>query len=175
MRTKATQTISFSTPLEKARKKLDVAMARLNATDLHYGHAGDSSGDYTVKISFKYKEQKYVFEYSRKRAEYYGYRYPQDKDVMIAVILAISDLAKIADRGVFDFGKLAEGFKELPLITVPSWAKFMGFQTQPRNIQEVRSRYNELVKGSMRPETNPEDFRELQKAWELAQQFFGVV
>lgn len=165
--------IVYATDTKAAVKKLENAIARLGATDLDHGFAS-SRNDSSAWISFMYKGKKYRFDYSKSRAAYFGISIPQQKDVLVLLVNGIVDLARLASRGVFDFGQLIEGFKSLEFIEVPSWAQFMGFNSRPRNMMEVEQKFKELSKAAMNPNTNPDDFMKLQEARKLAQQYFGV-
>ena len=166
-------TIEFKTDTASAMKKLSNAVSRLGADDLDYGtsHTRDYA---TAYVKFSYKGNVYRFEYSKSRAAYFGINLPQQKDVMIVLINGIVDLARLAERGVFDFGQLIQGFRSLEYIEVPKWAVFMGFNTRPLNFGQVREKFNSLVKGAMNPERNPDDYRQLQEYMEIAKQYFGV-
>lgn len=166
------KTIEYTTSTETAMKKLRNALSRLGAAEMDYGHTSGRN-DSSAYIAFNFKGEKFKFEYSRSRAEYFGIKIPNYKDILIILINGIVDLTRLAERGVFDFGKLIEGHKALEFIEVPEFFKFMGFQTIPRNAMEVESRYRELARSSMNPEVNPEDFMKLQRARSLAIQYFG--
>ena len=170
---KTMKTISYSTDTKLALRKLENAITRMGAGDVNYNYT-NSRTDSTAWVEFTYKGSKYRFEYSRSKAEYFGINIPNAKDILIVLINGITDLARLAERGVFDFGQLVQGFKAIEFIEVPQFALFMRFQTVPRNFVEVKTRYNELVKGAMRPESNREDFEKLQQAYGLAKQYFGV-
>ena len=165
--------IQFKTTQAEAKKKLERAMERLGAIELDYGQTFGNN-DSMAWVQFRYKGQIYRFEYSRTKAAYYNKSVPDEKDLMIAIIYAIQDLAKIAERGVFDFGLLIQGFKHLTFIELPSWAAFMGFTAMPISFEQVSARYKWLVKGSMSPEKNATDFHNLRTAYDVAKQFFGV-
>lgn len=173
MPTKTGRKLSFATDVPTSLKKLRNAIEKLGAklVDYNYTH---SLKDSDAFIIFEYKGQKYHFKYSQSRAEYFGYKIPQSKDVFIALVNGILDLTRVAERGVFDFGQVVQGFKAIEFIEVPKWAEFMGFNTRPRNMMEVEDRFKELSKGSMNPNTNPDDFMKLQNARELARQYFKV-
>ena len=164
--------IVYATDTAGAIRKLENAIARLDATNLDHGFSS-SRNDASAWVSFVYKGKKYRFEYSRSKAEYFGISIPQQKDILVVLVNGIVDLARLASRGVFDFGQLIEGFKALEFIEVPGWASFMGFNTTPRNLMEVEARFKDLSKGAMNPNTNPADFMKLQEARKLAQQYFG--
>ena len=166
-------TLSFKTDTSSAMKKLENAVKRLGAIDFDHG-TSTGRNDASAYVKFSYKGNVYRFEYSRSRAQYFGISIPQQKDILIVLVNGIVDLARLAERGVFDFGQLIQGFRALEFIEVPKWAVFMGFNTRPLNFQQVREKFNSLVKGAMNPETNPDDYRQLQDYMKIARQYFGV-
>ena len=168
------KTLVFATGTVDARKKLDKAIERLGAKALSVIEHREN-GDFQVTVTFMYKDQKYEFHFSKSAAKYKGIEIKQDKDVFVAVAYGISQLALLAERGIFDFGQLVSGFKKLEFIETPAWAIFMGFNSRPRNYQECEERYKELVLGSMNPEKNPEDFRKLNDIRVIYRQYFKVI
>ena len=168
-----TNTLSFKTSTTSAIKKLENAITRLGATDFDHG-TNTGKNDASAYVKFTYKGSIYKFEYSRSRALYYGVNIPQQKDIFIVLVNGMVDLARLAERGVFDFGQLIQGFKQLEFIETPAWAIFMGFNSRPLNFQQVKERFNTLVKGAMNPERNPDDYRQLQDYMQIAKQYFGV-
>ena len=168
-----TNTLAFKTSTMSAIKKLENAITRLGATDFDHG-TSTGKNDASAYVKFTYKGSAYKFEYSRSRAQYLGIIIPQQKDIFIVLVNGIVDLARLAERGVFDFGQLIQGFKSLEYIEVPKWASFMGFNTRPMNFAMVKDRFNDLVKGAMNPNTNADDYRQLQDYMKIARQYFGV-
>lgn len=166
--------IVYKTDIQSAIKSLHSAVDRLGATDVKYDIVSSISGNASAWVAFTYKGQKYKFEYSQSRAAYLGISIPESKDVFIALINGITDLARIAERGIFDFGQVIQGFKAIEYIETPWWATFMGFDSRPRNYQECEDRYKVLVKGAMSPEKNPEDFRKLQEVRQIYRKYYGV-
>ena len=166
-------TLTFKTDTSSAMRKLENAVKRLGATDFDHG-TSTGMNDAAAYVKFAYKGHVYRFEYSRSRAQYFGISIPQQKDILIVLVNGIVDLARLAERGVFDFGQLIQGFRALEFIEVPKWAVFMGFNTRPLNFQQVKEKFNTLVKGAMNPETNPDDYRQLQDYMKIARQYFGV-
>ena len=166
-------TLAFKTGTMSAIKKLENAITRLGATDFDHG-TSTGKNDASAYVKFTYKGSIYRFEYSRSRAQYFGINIPQQKDIFIVLVNGIVDLARLAERGVFDFGQLIQGFKALEFIEIPKWAVFMGFNSRPLNFQQVKERFNTLVKGAMNPETNPDDYKQLQDFMKIAKQYFGM-
>ena len=168
-----TNTLAFKTSTMSAIKKLENAITRLGATDFDHG-TSTGKNDASAYVKFTYQGSAYKFEYSRSRAQYLGINIPQQKDIFIVLVNGIVDLARLAERGVFDFGQLIQGFKALEFIENPKWAIFMGFNNRPLNFQQVKERFNTLVKGAMNPDANPDDYRQLQDYMKIAKQYFGV-
>lgn len=97
----------------------------------------------------------------------------KDQYIAIANINAVNDLAKLSDRGIYDFGTMIQGFKAIEYIELPWFIQYMGFQTAPRNQQELRDKYRKLSLTSMNPEHYPEEFKKLQDAYELSKNWVG--
>ena len=169
----ANQVIHYSSDQKTIIRKLERFLERLGGSNLDYDF-NSSRTDYSAWVSFQYKDQRYRFELTNARLNYFRMTVNSSKDILGMLAFGISDLARLAERGIFDFGRLVESYKSLEFIEVPSWASFMRFDSRPRNMAEVEARYKELVKGAMRPETNREDFEKLQQAYDLAKQYFGV-
>jgi DnaJ-class molecular chaperone len=86
----------------------------------------------------------------------------------------LEDLARIAERGIYDLQAWVEGMKYLPpVVEIPSFFKLLGFTSIPADAAEVKDRYRTLAK-QMHPDTggNVEDFIQLQKAAEQALKYF---
>lgn len=165
--------LEYGISSENALKKLEKAINRLGGTDLEYGHAKMGS-EYRATISFKVNGSQYKFEYSTEKAKYFKWGYARESDILNALIQGLSQLALMADRGVFDFTRIISGYKELPHIDLPPWAKFMGFQTIPMSFSVVQERYRDLLKGPMNNEKNPEGFMALRDAMRIAALYFGI-
>jgi hypothetical protein len=89
--------------------------------------------------------------------------------------LALEDLGRMVERGIYDLGTWVEGMKFLsPVVEVPSLFKFLGFERIPSDLAEVMDRYRTLAK-QMHPDTggNQEDFIQLQKAVEQAKKYLA--
>lgn len=165
--------LRYTISTEDAMKKLEKAIQRLGGTNMEYGHSRMGS-DYKATITFKVNGTLYKFDYSSEKAKYFKWKFSRDSDIMNALIQGLSQLALMADRGVFDFKRIISGYKELPHIELPSWAKFMGFEVMPLSFGAVQERFKELVKGPMNNETNPEGFLMLQDAMGMASVYFGL-
>ena len=92
--------IVYATDTAGAIRKLENAIARLDATNLDHGFSS-SRNDASAWVSFVYKGKKYRFEYSRSKAEYFGIRIPQQKDILVVLVNGIVDLA-VFDLATFE-------------------------------------------------------------------------
>jgi hypothetical protein len=149
-------------------KKLDKIMERFQATEFNYNY--DRHGCW---VEFRYKGNLYRFEHSIEKAKAKGINLVYGSDAFAQVVLALEDLARMAERGIYDLQVWLEGMKFLPsVVEVPSFFKFMGFDRIPADRSEVKDRYRTLAK-QMHPDTggNQEDFKNLQKASEQAMKY----
>lgn len=85
--------------------------------------------------------------------------------------MAIEDLARLSERGIYEIQTWLKGLKALPPAgpSLPSFFTFMGFTTVPDSVEDVRARFKELAK-QMHPDSggNVEDFRNLHDQAEKA-------
>lgn len=151
-------------------KKLDKIMERFQATECNYNY--DRHGCW---VEFRYKGNLYRFEHSIEKAKAKGIDLVYGSDAFAQVVLALEDLARMAERGIYDLQVWLEGMKFLPpVVEIPSFFKFLGFDRIPTDREEVKDRYRTLAK-QMHPDTggNQEDFKTLQKASEQAMKYLG--
>lgn len=124
-------------------------------------------------IEFRYKGQLYRFEHSVAKAKSKGIDLRYGSDAFAQLVLALEDLARMVERGIYDLGTWVEGMKFLPpVLEVPSFFKFLGFERVPGDLSEVMDRYRTLAK-QMHPDTggSQEDFIQLQKSVEQAKKY----
>lgn len=96
-------------------------------------------------------------------------------DAFAQVVLALEDLSRIAERGIYKLSTWVQGMRFLPPpVEVPSFFRFLGFTSIPAGRAEVRERYRTLAK-QMHPDQggNPEDFLALKRSAEQAMAYFG--
>lgn len=155
---------------DQYERKLDKVMERLGVTD--YNFNWDRFGCW---VEFRYKDNLYRFDHSVEKAKSKGVQLRYGSDAFAQVVLALEDLARMVERGIYDLQTWVEGMKFLPpVIEVPTFFKFMGFDRIPADTAEVKVRYKTLAK-QMHPDTggNESDFLQLQKASEQALKYFG--
>jgi hypothetical protein len=150
-------------------RKLDKVMARLEIKDYNFNW-----DRFSCWIEFRYKGDLYRFEHSIEKAQRRGVNLKYGSDVFAQVVLALEDLARMIERGIYELSTWVAGMKYLPPpIEVPSFFQFLGFKDEiPRNTEDVKERYRQLAK-TMHPDNggNNEDFLKLKDASERALQY----
>ena len=125
-------------------------------------------------IQFRYKGEIYRFEHSVKAAQARGLKISLGSDCFAQLVLALEDLARMVERGIYDLSTWVVGMKYLPpSVQVPTFFKQMGFDHIP-TAEVCKERYRELAK-QLHPDAGgeSEDFKALRKAWVKAQAWFG--
>ena len=126
-------------------------------------------------VEFRYRGELNRFEHSVEKAKARGIDLVYGSDAFAQVVLALEDLARMVERGIYDLGTWVTGMKYLPPpIKTPSFFSFLGFEQIPAGPEEVKERYRTMSK-QMHPDVGgePEDFQKLQMATEKALQFFS--
>ncbi|HHY67880.1 MAG TPA: J domain-containing protein [Alicyclobacillus sp.] len=125
-------------------------------------------------VQFQYKGQLYRFEHSVEKAKAKGIDLVYGSDAFAQLVLALEDLARIAERGIYDLQSWVEGMKYLPPSTeIPECFRVLGFDSIPSGVDEVTERYRALAK-QKHPDVggSAEEFTKLQRAVEEAKQYF---
>lgn len=125
-------------------------------------------------IEFRYRGELYRFDHSIEKARARGIEIRYGSDAFAQVVLALEDLARMVERGIYELSTWVAGMKYLPPpIEVPSFFGFLGFTEIPSGPEEVRERYRTLSK-QMHPDAggNERDFLRLKDAAEKALRYF---
>lgn len=157
---------------EQYEKKLVKVMERLGVTVVNYNW--DRFGCY---VEFRYKNDLYRFDHTLEKAQARGINLRYGSDVFAQVVLALEDLARMVERGIYDLSTWVSGMKYLPPpVEVPSFFKYLGFAEIPANKEDVDARYRTLSK-QMHPDAGgkPEDFHKLKEASEKAKKYLESV
>jgi hypothetical protein len=157
---------------EQYKKKLQKVMERLGVKEFNYNW--DRFGCF---VEFRYKKELYRFDHTIEKAQARGIKINYGSDVFAQVVLALEDLARMVERGIYDLSTWVAGMKYLPPpVEVPSFFKFLGFETMPTSKEDVDARYRTLSK-QMHPDAggNPEDFHKLKDASEKAKKYLETV
>lgn len=157
-------------PADEYEVKLRRVGDRLGVKDLDWNW--DRWGCWVV---FTYKGERYRFEHTISRAEARGIKLRYGSDAFAQVVLALEDLARITERGIYDLGTWVAGLKFLPAPTdLPDWVKRLGFAQLPGDVDAVKTRYRCLAK-QCHPDVggNASEFAQLHGAYQQALQHFG--
>lgn len=148
--------------------KLARVMERLGVEQ--YDYNWDRHGCW---VQFRYRGELYQFDHSIERAREAGIDLVYGSDVFAQVVLALEDLARMVERGIYDLQRWVAGMKFLPpVVELPSFIRVLGFTEMPESAQEIRDRYRSLAK-QLHPDSggSNEDFASLRSAAEKAIQY----
>jgi hypothetical protein len=126
-------------------------------------------------IEFRYRGELYRFDHSIEKARSRGIDLQYGSDAFAQVVLALEDLARMVERGIYELSTWVAGMKFLPpVVEVPSFFCYLGFAEIPTGPEDVKARYRELAK-QMHPDQGgaEEDFLRLKDAAEKALRYFG--
>ena len=158
------QTVEYEAKLERVMKRLKADKFQFN-----YDRMG------TAWVEFYYKGQLYRFDHSIEKAAKHGVTLRKSSDAFAQIVLSLEDLARMVERGIYDLQVWVSGMKMLPAAAeVPSFLKFLKFDTIPQTADEVKDHYKEIAK-LMHPDKggDSEDFMKLQEARDKALQYVG--
>lgn len=130
---------SYTGSVEEWGRKVDRVASRLQVS----AQWGVERGRGWVR--FTYGGTEYVLEQTVDKARQQGIELPTMRDCLAQAVLTFEDLARMAERGIYDLGVLAAGMKALPP-PLPATFRVLGFTTAPASMEEVRQRYRALVK-----------------------------
>lgn len=156
---------------DKYEQKLDKVMERFNASEYNFNW-----DRYGCWIEFRYKGELYRFEHSVEKAKAHDVNIRYGSDAFAQLVLALEDLARISERGIYDLQRWVEGMKFLPqAIEIPSFLKYLGFTSIPDSREEINDRYRTLAK-QMHPDTggSEEDFHNLTQAVEQSLKYIDT-
>lgn len=153
------------------KRKLERVMERLGIEKYNYNF--DRHGCW---VEFYYKNELYRFDHSVEKARTKGIELIYGSDAFAQVVLALEDLTRMVERGIYDLSTWVAGMKYLPpaAVEVPSFMQFLGFKQIPSGPEEVKKRYRQLAK-QIHPDVGgtQEDFEKLQRAAEQSLKYFG--
>lgn len=145
--------------------KLSKVMERFKIMEYNYDW-----GRHGAWIEFRYKGNLYRFDHSVEKAQSRGINIKYGSDAFAQLVMALEDLARMVERGIYDLQTWVSGMKYLPpVIEVPSFFKILGFDEIPASEEDIRTRYRTLAK-QLHPDSGGEskDFINLTKAAEDA-------
>lgn len=148
--------------------KLKRVMERLQINEFNWNY--DRHGAW---VEFRYKGSLYRFDHSVEKAKARGINISYGSDAFAQIVLALEDLARMVERGIYDLQTWVSGMKYLPpVLEIPAFFKSLGFEQIPSSEEEVKTRYRNLAK-TVHPDMggNAEDFNNLTRASEQCLQY----
>lgn len=122
--------------------KLARVMERMGATDYNYNW-----DRHMAWVEFRLKGQLYRFDHSVEKAKARGFKLTYGSDVFAQLVITLEDLARMAERGIYELQTWLDGMKFLPPpAVIPEYFKALGFEQIPADVEEVRARFKTLAK-----------------------------
>ena len=155
-------------------RKLKRVMARLEIPAEKFDWSISRSAAY---VEFHYKGSLYRFEDSFQNAEKHGVTLTRGSDCFARLVLALEDLARLVENGIYDLQTWVVGLKFIPqnvtVPVVPSFFKYLGFDMIPASVEDVEKQYKKMAK-VCHPDAggDAESFQELVNAKRQALAYF---
>lgn len=149
------------TDVDAYEKKLEKVMKRLGVNEYEFDY-----GRRDAWVNFKYKGEQYHFEHGIENAEKQGINLYYGSDAFAQIVLALEDLARIANRGIYDLQNWIAGMKLLPAaVTLPLFCSLLGLDHLPVSEDEIQKAYKDMAK-IRHPDIggSEEDFKKLTQA-----------
>lgn len=136
--TKATKSYVAVTKYEDKLKRV---MSRLGVNKYNYDY-----GRFDCWVEFEYKGQVYRFEHSIEQANRHNQHIEQGRDAFAQVVLALEDLTRMVERGIYDLSTWISGMKYLPPAKpIPQCFYILGLNKIPTE-DELKNQYRKMVK-----------------------------
>lgn len=116
-------------------------------------------------VEFRLKGQLYRFDHSVEKATARGFKLTYGSDVFAQLVISLEDLARMAERGIYELQTWLAGMKFLPPpVEIPACLRALGFEEIPADAEEVKARFKTLAK-QMHPDAggSSEGFVRLQE------------
>ncbi|MBQ4062157.1 MAG: J domain-containing protein [Christensenellaceae bacterium] len=152
-------------------EKLKNVMQRMDANSYDYNF--DRHGAW---VQFMLKGQLYRFDHTKQKAEARGIKLSYGSDCFAQIVLSLEDLARMAERGIYELQTWLSGMRFLPpAAKVPECLSALGFVEIPGDVEEVKARFRNLAK-KCHPDNggNEAAFIALQEAAKNAMDYVSV-
>lgn len=127
---------------EVYEKKLVKVMERFGAESHNYDWSRHAAW-----VEFTLSGQLYRFDHSVEKAKSKGFDLTYGSDVFAQIVLSLEDLARMAERGIYEIQTWLAGMKFLPPpVVVPECFKALGFTEPPATVEDVKARFKGLAK-----------------------------
>jgi hypothetical protein len=128
-------------PAQEYEKKLARVMERLGVTKFDWNC--DRHGCW---VTFMYKGETYRFDHSVENAQKHDQQIRFGSDAFAQVVLTLEDLARMAERGIYDLQIFVAGLKLLPApVHLPECLRILQFDRIPSAPEEIKARFLELA------------------------------
>jgi hypothetical protein len=152
-------------PAQEYEKKLARVMERLGVTKFDW-----NCDRHDCWVTFSYKGETYRFDHSVENAKKHDQQIRFGSDAFAQVVLTLEDLARMAERGIYDLQIFVAGLKLLPApVELPECFRILQFDRIPSGPEEIKARFLELAK-----QTHPDaggdavEFKKIHRAYEEA-------
>lgn len=130
--------------LEFYEKKLGKVMTRFGIDADKYDWDCNRTGCW---VEFYYKGNLYRFEHSVQNAKAHGHKLSYGSDAFAQVVLALEDLARLVDRGIYDLQDWVAGMKSLPPAQQrPSFCGILGLSCWPCSKEQIEKSYRSMAR-----------------------------
>lgn len=134
-------TKQFASP-DAYEAKLARVMERMGADQYNYNR-----DRHMAWVEFRLNGQLYHFDHSVEKAKARGFKLTYGSDVFAQLVIALEDLARMGERGIYELQTWLAGLKFLPPpVVVPECFYALGFTEIPTDVEEVKARYKTLAK-----------------------------
>ena len=101
---------------------------------------------FSAFVEFWLKDQMYRFDHSVEKCRARGFNIRYGSDVFAQLVLALQDLARMTERGIYELQTWLVGMKYLPPpIVIPEFIKALGFKEIPESVNDIQARYRTLA------------------------------
>lgn len=155
-------------PADDYEAKLARVMKRLKVKEFNFNW--DRFGGW---VEFRYRGELYRFDHTLDKAQAKGVKLRYGSDAFAQIVLALEDLSRMVERGIYDLATWVAGMKYLPAPQqVPEAFRVLGFDRIPADVEDVRARYK-LMARSAHPDAggSAEEFQQLTAAAEEATRY----
>lgn len=154
---------------EEYEEKLKRVMDRFGAEEYNFDW-GRTGG----WVEFRIDGELYRFDHSVEKAKANGQKIQYGSDAFAQLVLALEDLARLAERGIYKIKVWIEGMKYLPPpLQVPECFRILGFQSVPEDVEAVTDRFRSLSR-EKHPDILKDDgsaFKQIKQAAEEAKRY----
>lgn len=159
-------------PPEQYEDKLAKVMQRFGAEEYNFdwGRRGGW-------VEFRVDGVLYRFDHSVDKARANGQKIQFGSDAFAQLVLALEDLARLTERGIYKLKTWIEGMRYLPPpVDLPECFRSLGFERLPADAAAVNDRFRALAK-ERHPDVLKDDgttFKALTQAAEDARRWFDT-